>query len=325
MPEVIVAVTAHNEEATIATTLSSLQRSIRHAEARTTTTFDLVAVLDRCTDRTESIASEMPGVRLLIVSGGLIEAQRAVVESAGAVDHDFVMFCDADVEVGDSTVLDLVEAMQADPKLKVAYAASVPNRPSRSTLLANALHTYNANDGFEIARHYFSGRCFAIRGWRVPRRIDLQERLDGIDPDPFFRFHDGLVADDVFLSKSIVHRQGERAIRRVSSATVRFQPPETLGGMHRYGRRMRAEIHRVDRLFPEFARDDVPAVGRRLDRSRLAAASRRQQLHWLVFQLASRWCRLRYFVERPYYRYLSKEPCPLWPTVTESKSLVSNG
>lgn len=334
MGDITVAVTAHNEEASIATTLESLQRSIAHAEAHGPDTFDLVVVLDRCTDRTEAIASGFAGLRCLNVTGGLIEAQRVVAEGAGvAVEFDpdfgpvelcarFVVFCDADVEVGVEALHELASALRSDSTLVVAYAASVPAPPARSTLLANALHTYNANDGFEVARHFFSGRCFAIRSWQMPRRADLDERLGKIGPDRFFRFHDGLVADDIYLSKSIAHQFGSDALRRVPTAVVVFRPPATLTGMYRYARRMRAEVHRVDRLFPELRRHDLPAVGRRLDRARLAAASRREQLHWLVFQVAYRWCLLRYFVDRNYYRYVAKEPCPLWPTVIESKAVT---
>ncbi|MDF1739213.1 MAG: glycosyltransferase [Verrucomicrobiales bacterium] len=312
---ITVAVTAKNEEGTIAECLRSLISSIELAESTSAARFDLVVVIDDCTDATEAIAKTFPRVTAALSSGGLVEAQRTIGDR-----EPFVIFSDADILVSPETIGKITEAMFSDPALEVAYPAKTPRKPARRTALAFALHTYNLNDGFETKRSHFNGKLFAIRHWHIPTRLELSARIDKLPDNPFYHFESGVLADDIYLSKSVLKEHGPGAIREIPDAQIHYQAAETFEGMHRYYRRMRMELERVSYLFPEFNTDTSNRPKRRTDWARLKTAGFTQQVGWFIFQAAFRLCKLRYHLERIYYSHLSSRPCPFWPTVVETKT-----
>ncbi len=247
---ITVAITAKNEAETIAANLRSIQIAIREAEAQLSVNYELVVVLNDSTDATES---QIPAdVSVLKTSGGLVEAQRAVADRP-----PFVIFSDADIIVGPTAIAEVTEAMLAAPNLQVAYPQKKPLRPQRRTVLAEALHTYNCNDGFETKRSYFNGKLFAIRNWRIPTKEELP-RLPEVDR--FLDLDAGVLADDIYLSKSILAEGGVDAIRE-TTGSIWYRAPETFDGMYRYYRRMRMELARVARLFPDLRWPQGPPPG----------------------------------------------------------------
>ena len=316
---ITVAVTAKNEAGTIAECLQSLINSIERAESKGATRFNLIVVLDDCTDNTEAIAKTFPRVTITHSSGGLVEAQRSV----GPLSP-FVIFSDADIIVSSETIGKVTDAMLTDPNLQVAYPQKKPRNPARKTPLAFALHTYNLHDGFETKRNHFNGKLFAIRNWKIPTHEELSERIDSLPHDNFYHFESGILADDIYLSKSVLKEHGPDAIREIADALIHYQAPETFEGMHRYYRRMRMELERMSYLFPEFNATPSRHPKRRTDWDRLKTASFSQQMGWLIFQAVFRVCKLRYRLERIYYTRFSLRPCPFWPTVVETKTFSSN-
>ncbi len=312
---ITVAVTAKNEEATIAECLRSLITSIELAESESSARFDLVVVLDDCTDATEAIAGTFRRVTTVLSSGGLVEAQRTI-----GAREPFVIFSDADILVSPETIGKITQAMLSAPELQVAYPAKTPRKPARRTPLAFALHTYNLNDGFETKRSHFNGKLFAVRHWKIPTRADLSEKIDQLPRNPFYQFESGVLADDIYLSRSVLKEHGPGAIREIPDAQIHYQAAETFEGMHRYYRRMRMELERMNYLFPEFNPDISGHPKRRTDWARLRAADFSQQMGWLIFQTVFRICKLRYHLERIYFTHLSSRPCPFWPTVVETKT-----
>ena len=314
---ITVGVTARNEESCIANTLRSLTESAVWAEAQGIATYDLITVLDECTDGTEAIVQTFPRVRVVHTQGGLIEAQRLL-----ARERPFVIYCDADIVIGKEVLGELTQAMLREPSLQVAYPRKYPLPPLRSTLMASALYCYNRVEGFQKARRYFNGKLFAIRDWRAPTLSELAPRLEKLPRDCFYDFHAGLRVDDIWLSRDILQRHGSDALREIASAEIGFRPAETLAGMYRIYLRMRREIERLNILFPE----SIPAHhSRGYDWEAERRAPLKDRLLWRVFRLALALCKARYRVERFYYQRLSRTPVNAWKPVTESKAPASAG
>jgi glycosyltransferase involved in cell wall biosynthesis len=318
-PVVPVAVTAKNEERAIAACLDTLRRAVAFAEARLPLRFDLLVVLNDCTDQTEEVVQRQ-GVPLLHTTGGLVEAQRAVVRPA-----PFLVFSDADIAVAEDTLAAVARVMLEQPGVMVAYPSKAPLPPRRRSLLAQALYVYNRRDGFQTRRQYFNGKFFAIRRWQIPGRDEVHSRSAALPADRFYRFDDGLRADDIYLSRWILHEWGPAAIVEVPQSRLWFRPPETLAGMYHYYRRMRMEIERLDLLFPELRAVHQRHGVRTYDWGRVRQAPGRERWLWRFFRLALLGCKLWYVGERFYYRHLARRDCPAWPPITESKQPIESG
>ena len=318
-PVVPVAVTAKNEERAIAACLESLRRAIDFAEARLPLRFDLLVVLNDCTDGTEAVVRRQGDIQVLHTTGGLIEAQRAIVRPA-----PFLVFSDADIFVEESALHGVAQVMLERPEVMVAYASKSPLPPRRRGLLAQALYVYNLRDGFQTRRRYFNGKFFAIRRWQVPSREELRRRIDGLPADRFYQLGDGVRADDIYLSRRILHEAGPEAIAEVHGARLWFRPPETLAGMYRYYRRMRMEIERLDLLFPELCTAHQRHGRRSYDWAKVRRAPAGERWLWRLFRLVLLGCKLWYTAERFYYRHLSRKGCPAWPAIDESKQPIES-
>lgn len=309
---ITMAVTARNEESCIAATMRSILRAAEVADQQGRVCVRVLTILDDCTDGTEAIVRrEFPQVEVLLSTGGLIEAQRLV-----AHEKPFVMFCDADVLLDEGTVAALAHALLDEPALQATYAAKSPLPPKRQTLMAAALNCYNRVNGFQTARRYFSGKCFAIRDWQAPTLDELQPKLLTLPRDHFYDYHAGLRVDDIWLSRDLLRRYGESSIREVAQAHLHFRAAETFAGMYRVYLRMTREIERLNLLFPE----TIPVHQQRgYDRETERAAPWRDRLLWRVFRVALVLCRVRYRMERFYYQNLASRPLDAWRPVVETK------
>ncbi|MEW6155948.1 MAG: glycosyltransferase [Verrucomicrobiota bacterium] len=313
-PALRIVITARNEAAAIEAFLSSLLRSVAFAEAKWPVQYEIWAVLDECHDNTERMVRRWPRVTIHHSRGGKVEAQRRGV-SAGP----FTIFSDADILLGENVVCCVTEAMWNDPALQVAYPAKRPLLPQRRTLMAEALYCYNRANGFQERRRYFNGKFFAIRQWHIPTRSELEPRLRQLPLDRFYDFHAGMRVDDIYLSRDVLQRHGADAIREIAEAEILYRPPETFRGMYRTYHRMRLEIERLNRLFPETA----PAhQQRRYDWAAVRLAPARDRWLWRYFRMALALCQVRYACEKFYYQHLASEACPPWKPILETKQLT---
>lgn len=279
-----VIVAARNEERAIAACLDSL--------ARTTLPIAIVVALDECTDATASIVAAR-GVRAIRASGGKVRAQQAAL--AASAPAPFAIFVDADIVVAPGTLEALASAM-ADPSVRVAVPAKHPLPPRRWwSPLAHVLHRYNARHATPApSPAWFSGKLFAIRDFEIPADAELRARAAALPASAFYAYGEPLRVDDVYLS-----RRSVGAIRGTAGA-IYFRAPETWRGMYRYYRRMRRELERIDRLFPELpATRDPP--GRRSGST--------------MFDLALAACRLAYRAERCAVDRLGVSPRNPWPAI----------
>lgn len=309
-----VTIAAKNEERSIGACLDAVLAAVE--AARGEFEFDVLVVLDDCSDGTEAVVRGR-GVASLRSSGGKVEAQRA-----GLRDGPFVVFLDADVLISPSTLVALARVMVARPEVVVAWPPRRPLPPVGRTWLARALHVYNRERGFSSQRTWFNGKCFAMRGWSVPTRAELAGRIARLPVDNFYDYAAGMRVDDIYLSRRVVAERGQGALVEAEDGCVVYRAPETWRGMYRYYRRMRMELERVSALFPEFNSAHSKYGARRADL--LREASRADRLAYYEFQAAMVVCRAGYVVERAYYQHLARGRCPAWPPVEETKcSLVT--
>ena len=310
MIRVPVTIAAKNEAQALGPCLDALLAAVRHAAARGLE-FDVLVVLDDCTDDTGAVARAR-GVRTSRSSGGKVEAQRA-----GLRGGPFAVFLDADVLVTPPTLVALAEVMLTRPEVEVAAPRREPLAPVARGWLARALHVYNRERGFSSQRTWFNGKCFAIRRWDVPTLQQLAPRIDRLPVDRFHDYAAGMRVDDIYLSRKIVAERGPDALVETQEGCVYYRAPETWRGMYRYYRRMRMELDRVSALFPE-----LDAAHRRFGArgpDRLAAAAPALRRAHAQFQLALALCRAVYPLERAYYRHFARRTCPAWPPVEETK------
>lgn len=296
-------ITARNEARAIGACLDSLLVAAAVAERRHAVEIDLLVVLDECTDDTAAIVA-VRGVRTIASRGGKVEAQRAALREGA-----FHIFSDADITVEPNAIAALCEAM-LDERVEVAVPRKLPVAPRRHTTLARALHAYNTSRGWSSQRTWFSGKLFAIRNWRAPAADELVRRANALPTSRFYDFAAPLRVDDVYLSRRVVHDHGATALREVD-ATLHFRAPETWRGMYRYYRRMRRELERIDRLFPELRAPNA--------REPDLLATTQDRRAWRMFQLALAGCRLAYRAERFACDRLGVPARDPWPVIAETK------
>jgi glycosyltransferase involved in cell wall biosynthesis len=311
--EIPLVVAAHNEEQSIEACLRSLLRAAEVAEASLPVRLLPLVVADRCSDRTEEIAASL-GVPVRRVAGGKVAAQRAGVRPA-----PFLIFSDADVTVDPPTLRGLCRLLLERPEVQVAYPPRAPLPPRFSSLVAACLYSYTVHEGFQQRRTWFDGKLFAIRRFEVPTTEAIQPRIRGLVPDRFYAPYQGIVADDIYLSRKIVHEHGLDALACGGEGCVRFRSPGTLRGMYAYYRRIRRELERTDLLFPEMAETGRRFGSRETDWEKFWAAPPRDRAFFALFQGLDAALGGVYAAERVYYRHLASTECPCWPRIPETK------
>ncbi len=300
-----IGITARNEARNILVLLASLRESVRRAEAALGLRFELHVILNDNEDQTPALLADETGLTIWQTRGGLVEAQRALVQARPAAP--WIVFTDADILIHPETITELAAAMERHPELEIAYAEKYPLPPLRRTWLAQALYYFNLREGYQTKRLYCNGQCFAIRRWHIPTVAEL--RWDPAADNPFLNLAAGIRGDDIYLS---LGRAPEALF--CTPAGIQYRPPETLRGMFRKYQRMRLELERLAHYFPR----EKPK-GRRLDRSRLRRAPAKEQVFYSIFQGALLLCKLAYRGQQFYYGHFTKRPCPTWQPVTETK------
>ncbi len=309
-------ITAKNEEKGIAQCLYSILSSVALIENSHNIYFDVIAVLDDCTDNTESIVRTFSRIKILKSSGGIVTAQRKFYEATNA---DFIIFSDADIYVEAQALLAIAEVMLKNADLRIAYPLKHPLKTLKNSILAKALYVYNKHNGFQTKRHYFNGRLFAIRNWFIPSVDELRESIQKLPVCKFYCYEEGIRTDDIFLSRFILNTFGRDSIKEVSSGAIYYRPPETYPGMYRTYRRMRMEIERLNNLLPETVPAHQQSGIRQYDCQAIKNANFMDVFYWYIFRCALQICKVHYVIERFWFQNFATRRCPAWETVEESK------
>lgn len=307
-----IVITAKNEETCIYHCLTSIIRSIDNLRKSSPFKFQIYVVLDDCTDETENIVCTFENVIILRSSGGIVEAQRIAVNSINA---DFIVFSDADIYVEEKALVSIIQTMLNQPDLHICYPKKTPIKPIANTLIANALYSYNINNGFQSKRHYFNGRLFAIRNWFIPTPDSFSNKPDC----HFYKYQEGIRCDDIFLSRRAFMLQGKDSIKEVSDGRIYYRPPETYTGMYRTYKRMRMEIERLNILFPESLEAHNESGVRTYNAKSKKDASTKDVLYWYLFRFFLQICKLNYVTERLWFKNFTQRDCKAWEVIAESK------
>ncbi len=301
-------IAAKNEAANIGACVRSARQAAAFAEARWPVSIDVRVVCDDCEDETEALA-RAAGATTLRSSGGKVIAQRR----GAAMKAPYYLFSDADVVLSEDALSALCGAMEVGPQVLAASVPRVPLRPVSSGLVAEAAYLYNLRRGFRTEPGWISGRMFAVRCYDVPGPAPACR------DDRYLALERGVVAEDIYLSRSVLQRGGRAALVETTRGAVFFRPPETLRGLYRYYRRLRRELERTDALFPLLR---ALHVVRRVDTAALASAPRRERSLFRVFVATMRAFEVIYLVDRAYHRRVLRRSGAAWPVVEESKRQI---
>ncbi len=281
--KVAIGVCARNEEACIIQTLDSILVSAARIE---NLDWSLFVCANGCTDTTVDLVRSWwkgnPGCKGTLVvldQANLVEAQREIVNISKAAGYSSIIFFDADVVVDPLCIGALLNAAQAD-EVQAVYAVSVPITRDKRTLIERALNQYDLSSSVFTERKHLHGRGFLIKDWYIPMTSPK------------------LVADDMYLSFSLLKKYGPQSIKKVPSAKVYFRQIISFTDFYKAYRRRSIELNKCLALFPEFKLLPADQINRRILWKKLFSESSRRLLLWFVlffFKLVSR---IRYAFEK---------------------------
>ncbi len=311
--EIPLTVVAHDEERAIGACLESLLGAMAHTRDALGLELRPLVVLDRCTDGTQT-ASEALGVPTVSIRGNKVLAMQR-----GSRPGPFQVFSDADILVDTDTLTGICEVMLQRPEVQVAFPDKQPLPRRRRAPMAWALHRYNARRGWSSQRTWFSGKLFATRHLEFPDPAEVSARAQALPDSPFYDYRAGMRVDDVWLSRKVLLEHGLAGLAEVPEVALHFRAPESLSDMHRMYRRMRMELERLDRLYPETAQVHRRHGSRGPDL--LASAGLSDQLAWRMFHVALAGCKIAYRAERAWVERTRRAPVDPWPTTSTTKDL----
>ena len=212
-------VPAHNEEAVIARTLSSVLRDARPGE------FEMIVVCNGCNDRTAAIVRRTFGTVDVLE---LREASKTAAINAGlrTARGKNILLLDADIEIDTGAVRALVSALEA-PAVEAAIGHMTidtegASRPVRAFYRVWSLHPYLSNGKF--AAVIALTRDAVNRIGQIPR----------------------VVADDTYLRRQFSIEN----VAVVDEVSFRVRTPRTLSALIRVRSRVHRGNREVDRLAP---------------------------------------------------------------------------
>lgn len=237
--KIVIGICIKNEESSIIPMLDSLLISILKDSKND---FFVFLCANGCNDQTiplikgwQNKNSQISSKLFILTEGNLIEAQRLIADKAKKLEIENVIFLDADIIVEENCIGELVKNSLGD-EIKTSYAVSVPIQRKNQTLIEKSLNLYDTSPGVFSKRKHLHGRTFFIKteAWNIPKTIPK------------------LIADDIYLSFSLLETFGCRSIKKVSSAKVFFNQIRTYKDFYNSFRRRSIEINKCFALFPSF-------------------------------------------------------------------------
>lgn len=263
-----IGIPVHNEEQSLPESYASLVEAINYLPKYVQV--EVIYCLNGCTDQSEHIlrhmtsaSTRMDNFQIIESEPGKMNAQMAIVRNRQFKDAP-VCFADADILMGRATLAALHNKLTTDSRCMVSYAHVEPHYDNKhngnSSSFPDLLFSHYNYRKHQPPRNYFHGRTFMMRDAHPLEEmgIDLAERVERVRQiDPWYVNHLGLekgpLIDDIYLSRVIVAEHGLDAIAEVPDARILFHPPTTVEDYFRVLERTRAEIKRLDLLYPEHA------------------------------------------------------------------------
>lgn len=263
-----IGIPVHNEEKSLPDSYASLVEAINHLPKFVQV--EVIYCLNGCTDQSENLlrnmtsaSARMDNFQIIESAPGKMNAQMAILGSRKFKDAP-LCFADADILMGRSTLAALHNRLVKDPDCVVSYAHVEPHYDDKYDAQQSSFpdllfshYNYRKHQG---PRNYFHGRTFMMRDASLLDEMgqDLAERVERVRQiDPWYVDHLGLekgpLIDDIYLSRVIVAEHGLKGIAEVPEARILFHPPTTVEDYFRVLERTRAEIKRLDLLYPEHA------------------------------------------------------------------------
>lgn len=249
-----------NEENTISSTLLALNQAIKHLDKRVK--FETIICLNGTTDKTLAVIQSKQNqalckeLHLSVVrsrTGKLVAEQK--IANARKL-KGFILYCDADTIIDKLAVKKLYESMCSDSNTRVACARVLPIFKGRLNNFQKIMKAYYEMRYLLPQRGCFHGRMFIVRDAQdILEKYDLAPRLKRLPRTIVKKLYldKGPICDDIVLSAAVVHKYGQKAIKRVQAAKVYFYPPDNRYDFFLGVRRYTIEMQRINTLFPEYA------------------------------------------------------------------------
>ena len=263
-----IGVCARDEEVSIITTLASIVDSAQAAPVEMD--WELIVCANGCSDRTVDVVRQwlaerkQPQVALEILErASLVEAQRHIATRLKFSGADLLAFFDADVLVDAACISELIRTASSS-SVKAAYALSAPIVKPQSTLVERMLNHYDSPNTVFSERKHLHGRAFVIKEWSIP-----------VTTPP-------LLADDIYLSCSLLYSFGPDAIAISPKATVYFHQITSVADFYSAYKRRSLELSRCLSSFPHFLSLPAEQLNRRMCWMKLLNEPPSRAVYWLV-------------------------------------------
>jgi len=299
-----IGIPVRNESRTLERFIDSLRVSVDILPAHLTV--EAIICINGSTDDSEAIAQHLvqkhSGSRfnLFVVHSqeGKMEAQRTILLSRRL--HGMTAFFDADIIVHRHCLLNLWNAMEANPSLKVAYSRVKILNHGYETIVEWIESVHYAFPHFLTQRKYFHGRGYFIRSTELfflsNEKKEKANKLNAKKRYTWMRLDAGPLVDDIHLSRALVHRYGPESIYEVPNAVVEFTAPRTIKDFYHGQRRLLIELRRLDAIFPEHAHLQKN-FERRPERKHLRQSSFGVRFHHFLYRFMERCIRTMVRIE----------------------------
>ena len=280
---IAIGICARNEEVCIIQTLDSIFVSVSRADA---SEWRLFVCANGCTDNTINLVKgwqtnhpQVSSELLILKHPNLVDAQREIVTASSKSGITTTLFFDADIIIDPDCIAELLGAAK-DSAVKAAYAVSVPLKNKNEGLITMVLNQYDLTPTIFTERKHLHGRAFLIKNWGIP---DTRPKL---------------VADDIYLSFSLLKEFGPQSIRRVLSAKVSFGQIVSYDDFYRAYKRRRRELEKCLGLFPEFKSLPKDQINRRVLWGRLLSEPFDRLMLWVFLFSLRIVSSIRYAIEK---------------------------
>lgn len=247
-----IGVPIRNEEKSLPKFIKSLAYAIEKLEVEFPRfPFEVIFCINDTIDKSSEILSSSLNVttiknsQIIESNSGKINAIQEIINRR-ILQNGAICFIDADVELDEFCVVNLLKELQINKKVFLAYStilAKSENKRSFIQIVQDAHYSLRSNLN---PRKYFHGRAYMMRNSHF-----LKNKPRTLSNHQHWRLNEGPLVDDIYLSRLIVHSYGLGSIKECKDSKLWFSSPKNLKDLYFGQRRLLLEIKRLNLLFPE--------------------------------------------------------------------------